>query len=490
MSKRVSKFMILLFVMLGWVGSTHAQSPVTPIPPQAGAQTASAFVGSAATPRPINTPPIPQNPFMAQNGRSNTHNDTYMSDTYAGRGPLGKSPVVLSSVLGGDCVTLAFDQQGRIVTVCLTLKTAQLFLVDARTLAPLAHLDLPAKEQKDTNQIAAGSYFYLDQRDHILIPTADRTIRDVSVNSGGDGISLQRGKSYDLTKQVDVDDTIASALPDFAGNLWFITKNGVVGLIHSAGSIESYRIATETIGNSFALDETGGVFIASDHALYRFDLDTSGKPIVTWRETYERGSGQKPGQFSYGTGTTPTLMGKDFVTITDNAEPQMHALVYRRAAKATDKRLVCSVAVFAAGQSATENSLIATDNSIIVENNYGYSSPAATLLGRTTQPGVTRIDINPDGTCRTVWTSAEHVPNVVSKLSLAAGLVYTYTKDQGLPDAWYFTALDFETGKTVYKVLAGTGLNFNSHYAGLYLGADGTAYVGVIGGLVAVRDSD
>ena len=76
-------------------------------------------------------------------------------------------------------------------------------------------------------------------------------------------------------------------------------------------------------------------------------------------------------------------------------------------------------------------------------------------------------------------------------MSLASGLIYTYTKDQGpgKTDAWYFTAIDFWSGETVFKQLAGTGVLYNNHYAPLYLGPDGTAYVGVNGGLVAIRDS-
>ena len=49
-------------------------------------------------------------------------------------------------------------------------------------------------------------------------------------------------------------------------------------------------------------------------------------------------------------------------------------------------------------------------------------------------------------------------------------------------------AIDFRTGRTVYKQLAGSGLGFNNNYAPVTLGPDGTAYVGVLGGLVALRD--
>ena len=49
--------------------------------------------------------------------------------------------------------------------------------------------------------------------------------------------------------------------------------------------------------------------------------------------------------------------------------------------------------------------------------------------------------------------------------------------------------MDFRTGRTVYKALAGDGVGFNNNYAPVSIGKDGTAYVGTLGGLVAVRDA-
>jgi hypothetical protein len=80
----------------------------------------------------------------------------------------------------------------------------------------------------------------------------------------------------------------------------------------------------------------------------------------------------------------------------------------------------------------------------------------------------------------------------VPKVSLATGLLYAYTKPKLpglLQDHWYFTAIDWRTGQTVFKKRAGNGLGFNNNYAPITLGPDGTAYVGVLGGLVALRDS-
>ncbi len=89
--------------------------------------------------------------------------------------------------------------------------------------------------------------------------------------------------------------------------------------------------------------------------------------------------------------------------------------------------------------------------------------------------------------CRTVWHSDEIAPSVVPKASSKTGLVYTYTKPEGTltDDPWYLTALDFDTGKTRWKRLAGEGLGFNNNYAPITLGPGGRIYLGVLGGMVA-----
>jgi hypothetical protein len=76
---------------------------------------------------------------------------------------------------------------------------------------------------------------------------------------------------------------------------------------------------------------------------------------------------------------------------------------------------------------------------------------------------------------------------VVSKVALASGLVYSYTLDDTTGD-WYWTALDFRTGKTVYRDYAGTGLGWNNNYAGISISPQGVEYLGALGGLVSLRD--
>jgi hypothetical protein len=493
--------------------------PVVPIPGDPNGSSVTPFEGSTASPNPVDGGPAPpRNPFMAPNPRNNIHDDPYMSDTYRLPGPLGDGAEP-SALFTRECGSITFDSAGRIVTVCIGLDRPVLALLDPHTLQTLAAMPLPVRDlapgANPFTDFSGGAYFYLDHHDRAVVPTGDRHILVVAITNGP-GFAVSR--DYDLSGQMHPDDRILSVLPDWSGRIWFVTRHGEVGTLHPAkGSVKTIRLVGEGISNSFAVDETGGVFVVSNRALYRFDANSKGAPAVSWRVVYPNSVIHKPGQSDAGSGTTPTLLGRKWVAITDNADP-MDVVVYRRAIRLRGRkhhkrqarpagrrrakrkakaRLVCATPVFPKGSGSTDNSLIGTRRSLIAENNYGYSVSASDLSGGLTAPGLTRIDVvKKKGKktkkrrrfrCRPVWTSDERAPSVVPKLSLANGLVYTYTHPQrpdGI-DAWYLTALDFRSGRTVYRRLAGTGFGYNNNYAPVTLGPEGTAYVGVLGGVVA-----
>ena len=68
-------------------------------------------------------------------------------------------------------------------------------------------------------------------------------------------------------------------------------------------SLSPGRLSWNSISNSFAVDETGGVYIVSDKALYRFDANANGGPKVSWRVVYPNSGIHKPGQSDAGSGT-------------------------------------------------------------------------------------------------------------------------------------------------------------------------------------------
>jgi hypothetical protein len=471
--------------------------PPVPIPEGPEASSVPVFFGSTAIPHKVSPFYVPRHPLMAPNGRSNIHNDAYQTDTYVGAGPRGREMERLSTFLGGECGSLTFDRGGRIESVCVGLDGPRLALFDPHTLELLTAFPLPPRTPSTSGgnpftDFSGGGYFYLDQEDRAVIPTTTRHIWVIGQAANVSGPLFMMERDYDVSSAVPAGDGIISAMPDWSGRIWFVSGTGVVGVIDPASGSFSAVSLGERIGNSFAVDETGGVFIVTDAAMYRFDAGPGGSPSISWRETYANIGVRKPGQTEAGSGTTPTLMGTQFVAITDNADP-MDVVVYRRGRDVTGSRVVCTQPVFSAGASSTDQSLIGTSRTMIVENNYGYTGPTtSTMNGATTTPGIERVDINDDQSgCHTVWHNNESAPSVVPKLSRANGLVYSYTKpqDPNQTDVWYFTAIDYRTGRTVYKRLAGTGLGFNNNFAPVSLGPDGsTAYVGALGGLVLLRD--
>jgi len=127
---RVAFLALGLFLAMSIVG-LEAQTPVIPIPQQLFAKPVPAFIGAPAEPNPITDATlVPEDPFLAPNGRSGIHLDAYQSDTYASPGPLGNKPVVRSSFLAAECGTITFDSKGRINTVCIGARGPELYLMD------------------------------------------------------------------------------------------------------------------------------------------------------------------------------------------------------------------------------------------------------------------------------------------------------------------------------------------------------------------------
>jgi hypothetical protein len=221
---------------------------------------------------------------------------------------------------------------------------------------------------------------------------------------------------------------------------------------------------------------------------------------VVWAAPYHTSDVVKPGQLSLGSGTSPTILGNgDYVAINDSATP-MKIWVYRTAARLGPKetRLVGEpMPVFEdmEGQ-ACANSLLGFGRSIVVQNNYGYSwsfDANGTLITTGNLPGFERIDIAPDGrTLRKVWVNHEVASNVLPKLSTRTGLIYVVartTDDLTGVDVYYWTALDFRTGRTVWQKMAGTGVAFDGYWQTTAIGPTGTAYLPVYGGLIAIKDT-
>ena len=471
------------------------------------------FYGSVATAKPLDQVQVPQHPYLAKEGTNGMHGNSYNTGTYNYSGPLGIDPVVKSrsmNVFGGLVATLTFDSQGRIMCISGNVVGFRLLLIDAETLEILAETRLPQRPSTVeaiktfnfsaiSSDTSGGAYFHLLDGDRPIIGNSENVIQIFAIKETDGKCEWVVEQEYALGEYLPEGSYITDAFPDYEGRIWFMTRPGEVGYVDpDTKEVKLTTLIGEEIQNSFAIAEDG-VYIVSDYAMYRFDVDAKGNPYYTWRTEYDRGTEIKPGAINQGSGTTPSLLDvpcsdgsvRKLVGITDNASDRVNLVIYDRITGET----IVTEPLFESGHSVSENSLIAHGRSFIVENNYSDTGAGFLVSNPTSYSGITRFDMNEDCTGGSVvWESDEAAATVVPKLSAGNGLVYVYTRVQNedIKDrtvAWYFTALDFETGETVYKVFTGTGRNWNNSYGPITIGPNGTAYVGVFNGLISVADS-
>ena len=390
---------------------------------------------------------------------------------------------------------LSFDNEGRLITVSIQLKKIELHLLDPETLETLALLELPEKASFDDN--SGGGYFHLDNQGRVMLAPADRTIQILEVVESDSGLQWQTAESYDVSSLPE-GTNIHDVIPDYQGNLWFVTNTGLLGYLQpDSGEIFTYQMQgdDEVIQNSFGVDKDG-LYVVSTDALYQFKINPQSRlPYYTWREPYEKGDTQKPGMLSHGSGTSPSLIGEDLVAIVDDAVPNAQIRVFRRKENIIGERKVCTTAIFEPGESATENSLMVYGNAMVVQNDYGHDYNGNALQ---TSPGITRVDVRADRSgCNVTWYNDKMLSQSLPRLSTATGLLYFYTFKKPDPDAsmggWYLTAVDFSTGEELWDRLIGAGTGsmidtLSSVTAPVVLGPNGAAYVGIRTGVVMAAD--
>ena len=493
-----------------FVGSTEATTypPMAPGP----ATVLPDFVGSAVAAQPLPSANVPQNPSMGPNPFNSTHDDSWNSDTGDVTAPLGHDPVSFTSTLGMPAVlhqnastgTFAFDRYGRMIDAYFTGASRSVDIIDPVTLEVLCSYPLGGGGVS-----ALGNcYFFVDDQSRIVLGKGTDQI--VTLREGGTleapTLEVVPERSYDLSGIIPAADHIAGLLPDWKGRLWFQTAGAggagpIVGVIDPAASnrVTSIRLtAGEVIWNSLSVARDGA-FVLTSQKLYRVAAGSDGKPRVVWSAPYDTTGTVKSGQYSLGSGTSPTILGGGkYVTIADNAVP-MKVVVFRTKDKLArgEKRQLGAIPVFTdlAGQGA-ENSLTGYRNSIVVENVYGYGwawDANGDLTSKPQLPGFERIDITKSGKLRKVWENTEVASNTVPRLSTKTGLIYLVERQQDTQNdvaVYYWTALDFRTGKAVWRRLLGTGINYDGYWSTTAFSPQGAFYVACWGGLAGVKDGE
>ena len=301
-------------------------------------------------------------------------------------------------------------------------------VLKARTLTRMPGSGSKDCQGQDTVAFNLG-YFTMDDRGRILIPSDENVLEFYKYRDGE--IRVVRSKPLDASLDAwgVAKGTVYQVMPAYDGS-YFVMGTYANGddwgafTAHLSKALKMdglVKIPEERLENGMAVDSTG-MYLISDKALYKFSK--KGETFAKrFREPYEGPSTcANDGTLSHGSGSSPTLMGKDLVVITDNADSRVNLLVYDRRDQAA-RRQICKVPLFSAGASENENSVIGYGRRIFVQNFAGapskISNRADALVG-----GFTRIDVARDRSgCTTRWTKG-YGSAATARLSLKTDLVY------------------------------------------------------------------
>lgn len=391
----------------------------------------------------------------------------WASPQYVGRpargepaaGPLGESPKVRSRSYGVDgCLRIDVDSHDRLVSVCGDADAPVLRLVDQDSLRQLASKDLPTADD-------AGCFGAFDlDRDRVIVATNDQRLLVVRTADGDGDPDLTTQTSVSLAETLPADDCVLGLDQDVDGRTWFVSRGGRVGVV-ADGRVRSLDLAEQIDVPPVLAGST--VYVATADAVVRIEADAAGRPRVVWRSEADR-----PGLPAVASGLVAVAAGED-----------PSRLVVR---STRDGSEVCTAEV--AG-----DPVVVAGSGFVVQNTEGYAGLRSTILGRTTSGGLARVDVDVAGEeCGVTWESDLNAPSGAPAVATASNLLYARTKRHSWlgVDAWYLSALDLTTGRTVFSVRTGLGVLHDNHGGVVTLGPDGAAYVPVLGGFERVRDRD
>lgn len=333
------------------------------------------------------------------------HRDINSSDSVPWAGPNVAGNLKWSVPLG-TCSTTFQASDGMVLALCTKyLGTEQkhknalgvdvvipsVILFDPNTAQPLASLEL-----KKTS-LLGGVYGYLDEHDNVVIAEG-ADVLNISHRFQGGKWQLNVDKRVPLGLPAGT--SLGGLAPDEAGRTWFVTKDSTIGVV-DGGKIATLPLSKSPGGETIANGLTGrpnGMSVLTSHSLNEVVYDGE-KIQLKWRRDYDRGTARKPGQLSWGSGTTPTVFGPGgkWEAIVDNADGSPNLIVVDAATGAD----VCVMPAFAGSGPGTENSLIASGNSLFIPSTYGFAYPPNAVDGKANPPfapftgGLARIDVTP-----------------------------------------------------------------------------------------------
>lgn len=479
--------------------------------------------GKKEVPAALHPQPKWEHPYMKQGYTAAMHEGPRSSDVSNRPGPTTANPSVQYFHVkqkGGDfsgmCPTFAFINDSTMATLSFGRANTTLLLLDIKdTIKVLDYIPVPGRgssafelagkkgRDKIFSNTAGGAYSYISNKNRIYIPGANNnilrvTIKDRKLDHNVESINLkpqiEAGNLVeDHLSEKDRLNQLTALMPDVNGNIWFTSRQGVVGLIHredktkdgcpkvystfigyfqikekikehypaSLSKLESLfpymhkdsinpearktirtalkidKDTHEEIQNSFSVGKDG-VYIVSNIALYKLRFNEETKAIELdpkWADNFKKGDLVYDNNME----NKPGHLNAGSGTTPTLMDDRFVAICDNDAGKINlnifrqdNGELVSKLPLFGDDGSAVENSAVAYANTYIVANTYGYTDP---FKVNETPGGIMRFDLNEDtGKFEPVegWPASGiyDCKTATPKLSTRTGMLYVYNRNE------------------------------------------------------------
>ncbi|MFC2027969.1 hypothetical protein ACFLU3_04715 [Chloroflexota bacterium] len=542
---------LLITLLLTAACSDKDETSETPVMSPATAEPITEVTGDQNQP--------PKNPYLADSPWATNHGNSYRQDSYIDAGPtqpptgeledflLGRpgttnlefsSPypdgrrVIWSSSYG---IVFKADPENQKLAYIDKIESRQVQWLGDEMAAKLAdqsarevadifgNLVPPQPESREGEAIgaASGIYVVLGSDNIFYVPLDKRIV------AYGDQVEGDRFSPIEIKREFQIPedmltrewDKIMGLVMTYDGMLAFATNYGLIGIVDRMFTEVHYlQLANgnEYVFNNIAVDEDGGIYVASHKAVYR--VQWTGEELTIdeskggWRAEYGTGNpSQLVVQTQAGSGSTPSLMGTGdqdkFVVITDGEELMNMVLFWRdeipedweQLPNTRSRRIAAQVPV-TFGDPERKRSF--SDQSVLVQgygafavNNemqqYEDTVPENVLLGGEPdfQPfGCEKFEWNAQTRkLESVWANTEiSLPNAVPTMSATTNLIYSIGSRGG---TWTLEAIDWDTGESAWYYEIGDKTRHNSAFATCEVGPNSTIYYGTYFGCIRIHPS-
>ena len=352
--------------------------------------------------------------------------------------------------------------------------------------------------------ISSGNYVLCDKDNYAYTNVGTIIARYKLSDSAHPENGIELDKQLDIKTHVDGANVLVGVVMTYDGHLVVAYNRGLVIVDRNLSQVvATYALpADQILTNSIAVDEDGGIYVASNNreensqGLMQKIVWKNGRLSAdaadgAWQAAYEGGPNPPSIKMGYGTGSTPTLMGfgddeDKLVVITDGGKRMKIVAFWRDAIPADAKEVVAGNPRIADTKEVTcglpsstewiqsEQSVVCAGYGAFVVNNIlsGGSTTGDKVVDVLaigplieTPKGVERLQWNvKENRWETVWTRADvSSPSMIPAVSTWSEMVFVngYSK----ADGWEVTGLDWNTGATRHRVIFGDTSRGNGTYA-------------------------